>query len=158
MANTKTNAMRILAAKKIDYDMFTYSAEDGKIDGMSVAQKIGKNPEYVYKTLVTQGSDKQIYVFVIPIEREVDLKKAAKAANVKKLDMLPVKDIQKWTGYIRGGCSPVGMKKLYPTFFDEHAANIDCIVVSGGKIGIQIEVEVRELQEIVEAKFADVVK
>ncbi|WP_129731793.1 Cys-tRNA(Pro) deacylase [Ectobacillus funiculus] len=158
MAQGKTNAMRMLDAKKMMYNVMTYTNEDGQIDGVSVARKIGKDAKVVYKTLVTQGLTKSLYVFVIPVEAELDLKKAAKAAGEKKLEMLPVKDIQKWTGYIRGGCSPIGMKKLYPTFIDESAAGLSSIVVSGGKIGMQIELSVGDLQTVAEAVMHDVRK
>src|SRR6478752_841100 len=113
--------MRILDAKKMTYQMMMYDQEDGKIDGVSVAGKINREPREVYKTLVTQGKSNGIHVFVILVEEELDLKKAAKAAGEKKVDMVAVKDIQKLTGYIRGGCSPIGMKKMYPTFIDESA-------------------------------------
>lgn len=158
MAQGKTNAMRMLDAKKMTYNVMTYNNEDGQIDGVSVAKKIGKDARIVYKTLVTQGLTRSLYVFVIPVEAELDLKKAAKAAGEKKLEMLPVKDIQKWTGYIRGGCSPIGMKKLYPTFIDESAEEISSIVVSGGKIGMQIELSVEDLQTVAEAVMHDVRK
>ena len=158
MAQGKTNAMRMLDAKKMTYNVMTYNNDDGQIDGVSVAKKIGRDTRVVYKTLVTQGQTKSLYVFVIPVEAELDLKKAAKAAGEKKLEMLPVKDIQKWTGYIRGGCSPIGMKKLYPTFIDESAAELSSIVVSGGKIGLQIELSVEDLQTVAEAVMHDVRK
>ncbi len=158
MAQGKTNAMRILDAKKLTYNVMTYNNDDGQIDGVSVAKKLGKDARLVYKTLVTQGQTKSLYVFVIPVEAELDLKKAAKAAGEKKLEMLPVKDIQKWTGYIRGGCSPIGMKKLYPTFIDASAAELSSIVVSGGKIGMQIELSVEDLQTVAEAVMHDVRK
>ena len=158
MAQGKTNAMRILDAKKVIYDLITYDSLDGKIDGVSVAQKINKDPKYVYKTLVAQGNSKQNYVFIIPVEAELDLKKAAKAAGEKKIEMIPVKDIQKLTGYIRGGCSPVGMKKLYPTFIEEQAVELGKIVVSGGKIGIQIEISLKDLQEVIQARLVDIMK
>ncbi|MFC3886340.1 Cys-tRNA(Pro) deacylase [Bacillus songklensis] len=158
MAQTKTNAMRLLDGKKIQYNVITYDNKDGKIDGISVASKIGKDVSLVYKTLVTQGSSRNLYVFVIPVEAELDLKKAAKAAGEKKIEMIPVKDIQKWTGYIRGGCSPIGMKKAYPTFIDKTASELETIVVSGGKIGIQIELPVEELQKVTEAELQDVIK
>lgn len=150
--------MRMLDAKKMTYNVMTYNNDDGQIDGVSVAKKIGRDTRVVYKTLVTQGQTKSLYVFVIPVEAELDLKKAAKAAGEKKLEMLPVKDIQKWTGYIRGGCSPIGMKKLYPTFIDESAAEFSSIVVSGGKIGMQIELSVADLQTVAEAVMHDVRK
>jgi Cys-tRNA(Pro)/Cys-tRNA(Cys) deacylase len=158
MVQTKTNAIRILDAKKVSYEMLTYDNKDGKIDGISVAEKIGRDPKEVYKTLVTQSASKQIFVFVIPVGEELDLKKAAKAAGEKNLEMLPVKDIQKWTGYIRGGCSPIGMKKEYKTFLDESSLLLDSIVVSAGKIGIQIVVDPNSLVDVTTAKIIDVVK
>lgn len=158
MSQVKTNAMRILDAKKVTYEMLTYDNKDGKIDGVSVAEKVGKDPKEVYKTLVTQGASKNIYVFVIPVLGELDLKKAAKAAGEKKVEMIPVKDIQKWTGYIRGGCSPVGMKKEYKTFLDESCHQIDSIIVSGGKIGVQIVIKPDILLEITHAEVADLLK
>lgn len=158
MAIVKTNAMRILDAKKISYEMLTYDNRDGKIDGISVAEKIGRNHKEVYKTLVAQGGSKNIYVFVIPVEAELDLKKAAKVADEKKVEMIPVKDIQKWTGYIRGGCSPIGMKKEYRTFLDESCMQLDTIIVSAGKIGIQIVIEPAQLKEIAKAEIVDLLK
>jgi Cys-tRNA(Pro)/Cys-tRNA(Cys) deacylase len=158
MAQGKTNAMRILDAKKVEYETITYDSLDGKIDGVSVAGKINKDPEMVYKTLVAQGNSKQIYVFIIPVAEELDLKKAAKAAGEKKIDMVPVKDIQKLTGYIRGGCSPVGMKKQYPTFLDERASELETLIVSGGKIGMQLEISTGTLQTIIGAKLAEICK
>jgi Cys-tRNA(Pro)/Cys-tRNA(Cys) deacylase len=158
LALAKTNAMRILDAKKIQYDMLTYDNKDGKIDGVSVAEKIGKDSKEVYKTLVAQGASKNIYVYVIPVAEELDLKKAAKAAGEKKVEMLPVKDIQKWTGYIRGGCSPIGMKKEYKTFIDESCLEIQSIVVSAGKIGMQIVLAPATLMEVTNADITDVVK
>lgn len=158
MAQAKTNAMRILDGKRIAYEVMTYDNKDGKIDGISVAHKIGKEVSSVYKTLVTQGSRQSLYVFVIPVEAELDLKKAAKAAGEKKMEMVPVKDIQKWTGYIRGGCSPVGMKKLYPTFIDQSASSLETVVVSGGKIGLQVELSVEDLKEVTSAFMCDAIK
>jgi Cys-tRNA(Pro)/Cys-tRNA(Cys) deacylase len=158
VAQVKTNAIRILDSKKIPYEILTYENKDGKIDGVSVAEKIGRNPEEVYKTLVAQGASKNIYVFVIPVEDELDLKKAAKAADEKKIEMIPVKDIQKWTGYIRGGCSPVGMKKEYQTFIDESARAYANMVVSAGKIGVQMVVKPEDLHVVTKAKSMDLVK
>jgi Cys-tRNA(Pro)/Cys-tRNA(Cys) deacylase len=157
MANVKTNAMRILDQKKIDYSIITYESNDGKIDGVSVAQKIGRDPKFVYKTLVVQGNSKNIYVFIVPVKEELDLKKAANAAGEKKVEMIPVKDILKHTGYIRGGCSPIGMKKNYTTFIDSSALEIDNIVVSAGKIGIQIELEKSKLAQACNAEFKDLI-
>jgi Cys-tRNA(Pro)/Cys-tRNA(Cys) deacylase len=158
MKQSKTNAMRILDVKKVSYELMTYDNKDGKIDGVSVAHKISKDPAQVYKTLVTQGHSKGIFVFVIPVEKELDLKKAAKASGEKKVEMIPVKDILKWTGYIRGGCSPVGMKKAYPTFMDASAEQQNTIIVSGGRIGTQMELHVKDLQQVTGAVLADVVK
>ncbi|WP_019243289.1 MULTISPECIES: Cys-tRNA(Pro) deacylase [Bacillus] len=157
MAKGKTNAMRILDSAKIPYEMMSYEVKDGKIDGVSVANKIGRNPEIVYKTLVAQGTSKNVYVFVIPVEEELNLKKAASVAGEKKVEMVAVKDIQKLTGYIRGGCSPVGMSKKYPTFIQEDALGQETIIVSGGKIGMQIEIEAEQLAHILIAKFVDIV-
>ena len=158
MVISKTNAMRILDTGNIHYGMLAYDNKDGKIDGLSVAQKVDRNVEQVYKTLVTQGSSKGIYVFVIPVVEELDLKKAAKVAKEKKVDMIAVKDIQKWTGYIRGGCSPIGMKKLYPTFIDQHAEKLEKMIVSGGKIGIQIEINPHDLIQVIQGEFAFIIK
>lgn len=156
MKQAKTNAMRLLDKEGIGYDMLTYTADDGKIDGVSVAQKIGREESAVYKTLIAQGTSKGYYVFVIPVEKELDLKKAAKSVGEKKVDMIPVKDITAVSGYVRGGCSPVGMKKSYPTVIDESAKALDTIIVSGGKIGVQIELSCEDLARAVKAAFAEV--
>ncbi|WP_108670465.1 Cys-tRNA(Pro) deacylase [Peribacillus acanthi] len=158
MKKVKTNAMRILDKEKIDYKMMTYSTDDGKIDGVSVAQKIGRVEEVVYKTLVSQGSSKSYYVFIIPVEAELDMKKAAKAVGEKKVEMILVKDLLKVTGYIRGGCSPIGMKKLFPTFIDERAKTLDTIIVSGGNIGVQVEMKVEALVKVIKGEYADLTK
>jgi Cys-tRNA(Pro)/Cys-tRNA(Cys) deacylase len=158
MAQGKTNAMRILDAKKVNYQIHHYDNKDGKIDGIAVAGKINKDPVMVYKTLVAQATSKNIYVFVIPVGAELDLKKAAKAAAEKKLDLLPVKEIQAQTGYIRGGCSPVGMKKHYPTFIDSQSTRLETIIVSGGRIGVQVELAVESLQTIADATIIELVK
>lgn len=150
--------MRILDKEKIDYHMMSYSTDDGKIDGVSVAEKIGRAPGIVYKTLITQGASKAYYVFVIPVEDELDLKKAAKVVSEKKIEMIPVKEITKVSGYIRGGCSPVGMKKLFPTNIHEAAQSLETIIVSGGQIGLQIEIRPEDLAKSVQANFADIIK
>jgi len=155
---SKTNAMRMLDSKKIQYTTLNYDANDGKIDGVSVAGKINKNPEMVYKTLVSISPTKSIYVFVIPVEKELDLKLAAKSAGEKKIDLLPVKDLLSLTGYIRGGCSPVGMKKQYQTFVEESANNLEEIIISGGKIGIQLQLNVKDLIQTTRSKIAKVAK
>ena len=158
VTHSKTNAMRILDQKYIGFNMNTYDSKDGKIDGISVAEKIGKDPATVYKTLVCQGSSGNYYVFVIPVAEELDLKKAARAADEKKVEMIAVRDIQKVTGYIRGGCSPVGMKKEYRTFIDSSADFLENIIVSGGRIGTQIELKVEEFREAVKAEIHDLTK
>ncbi|SFB21324.1 Cys-tRNA(Pro) deacylase [Clostridium frigidicarnis] len=155
---SKTNAMRILDSENIIYNIITYENNDGKIDGISVSKKIGRDVNSVYKTLVTQGMSKEIYVFVIPVAEEIDFKKAAKAVGEKKIDMINVKDINKYTGYIRGGCSPVGMKKLYSTFINNTAKELEKIIVSGGKIGMQIELLPSDLIKVISARFEDVIK
>lgn len=155
MSQIKTNAMRILDQKKIEYNVITYDASDGKIDGVSVAEKVHKDPKFLYKTLVLQGHSKNIYIFVLPVKDEIDLKKAAKAAGEKNIEMISVKDILKFTGYIRGGCSPIGMKKNYKTFIDKSALNIDNITVSGGKIGVQMELLTAKLIETANAEVHD---
>lgn len=156
--HTKTNAMRILDSKKIPYEIYTYESNDGKIDGVSVAKKVGIDPKLVFKTLVAHSNTKEIFVLVIPVEEELDLKKAATVSGVKKVEMIPVKDIQKLTGYIRGGCSPIGMKKAYPTFIDEQANNLDSIVVSAGKIGMQVELKVDDLIVSTNGRIVDIIK
>ena len=154
----KTNAMRILDSKKISYEMLSYECEDGKIDGISVAHKIGVDEKNVFKTLVAQGTSKELYVFVIPVAEELDLKNAAKIAGEKKVEMIAVKDIMKYTGYIRGGCSPIGMKKNYKTFIHESAEDLDFIIFSAGKIGYQIKMNPKDLVSVVEGKFAFLIK
>ncbi|WP_062353652.1 Cys-tRNA(Pro) deacylase [Bacillus kwashiorkori] len=155
--SVKTNAMRILERQKIDYQVLTYSTVDGKIDGIAVANKINRPIETVYKTLVTHHLQ-DLYVFIIPVEEELDLKKAARVSGTKKLEMLPMKELQKWTGYIRGGCSPIGMKKLFPTYIDESAETLPLIVISAGKIGYQVEIQPQMLAKVVRAQFADIIR
>lgn len=156
MAKGKTNAMRILDGLHIPYTTHSYENQDGKIDGISVAEKIGVDKRQVFKTLVVQDGEKEPYVFIIPVQAELDLKKAAKAVQAKKVEMAPVKDIQKLTGYIRGGCSPIGMKKKYKTILDESAEVLPSIVVSGGKIGLQMELEVSNLIQATDAAVGNV--
>lgn len=154
----KTNAVRILEREGIDFMLIAYDISDDLIDGVSVAEKTGQAVETVYKTLVTKAADKSLYVFLIPVALELDLKKGAKAAGVKKLDMLPLKDLTKETGYIRGGCSPVGMKRDYLTIIDESAASLDKMVVSAGKPGLQMTLSPTDLVALTQAKFGDVCK
>lgn len=154
---SKTNAMRILDSLNIEYDYMTYEAEDGHIDGVSVAHKTGQNPEAVFKTLVAVGHSNELYVFCIPVEYELDLKKAAKASNEKNIEMLPLRELTKNTGYVRGGCSPLGMKKHYKTFIDESALLQDKILVSAGVIGTQIIIRPDDLITAAEAIYADLI-
>jgi Cys-tRNA(Pro)/Cys-tRNA(Cys) deacylase len=154
----KTNVMRLLEKEGTVFEIITYDNKDGKIDGVSVAAKIGRSPESVFKTLVTEGASGEHYVFVIPVTEELDLKKAAKAAGEKKMQMIHVKDILKLTGYIRGGCSPIGMKKHFKTFIDESAGLLDKIIVSGGMIGLQVELKPDELINVAECEMADLTK
>ncbi|MCC0636130.1 MULTISPECIES: Cys-tRNA(Pro) deacylase [unclassified Clostridioides] len=158
MIKVKTNAMRILDSNKIDYKVLSYEVKSEHVDGVEVAHDIGRDVNEVYKTLVTQGVSKSIYVYVIPVHENLDLKKAAKVAKEKSVDMIHVKDINKLTGYIRGGCSPVGMKKLYKTFVNESAKQLDTIIVSAGKIGYQIELSPLDLQKLIKVEFTDVIK
>lgn len=153
----KTNAMRILDSMGIEYDYIAYECEDGRIDGVSVAQKTGQNPETVFKTLVSIGHSRELCVFCIPVEYELDLKKAAKASNEKNIELLPLKELTKNTGYIRGGCSPIGMKKHYKTFIDETASLNDKILVSAGCIGVQLVINPDDLLKASEASYEDLI-
>lgn len=153
----KTNAMRMLDHAKIPYQLNTYDCEEF-IDGITVADQLGQDYETSFKTLVTQGKSKQYYVFAIPVHRELDMKKAAKAVGEKSLEMLPVKDINRVTGYIRGGCTPIGMKKMFPTVIQESAMEHEKIAVSGGRQGTQIVLAPQDLAQVTKGKFADVIK
>lgn len=160
MAETKTNAMRILDRAKIKYEMHTYPHIEGEaVDGMNVAKLTGQDPVKVYKTLVTRGASnlsKNFYVFVIPVAKELDLKKAAKAVGEKSVEMIHVKEINGITGYIRGGCSPVGMKKQFKTTFHEDVNALDTVVFSGGKIGLQIEAAPADIIKLINGQTADI--
>lgn len=152
----KTNVMRLLDAMKIKYGEYTYSP-DKALSGAEVAQTLGQNPEKVFKTLVTTGKTGAHYVFMIPVECELDLKKAAKAAGEKSIEMLKSKDLLALTGYIHGGCSPIGMKKYFKTFVHSSAENFDTIIFSGGKIGFQVELAPDDLKKAVRISVADIV-
>ncbi|MBC5687831.1 Cys-tRNA(Pro) deacylase [Mediterraneibacter sp. NSJ-55] len=153
----KTNAMRILDRNKISYEYQTYDCAVF-IDGITAADKAGLPRAYVYKTLVTTGKSGEYYVFVIPIEAELDLKKAARTVKEKALEMLPVKQLPAVTGYIRGGCTAIGMKKQYSTVIDTTAQKLEFLYVSGGKPGMQIKLRPVDLKETVGAQYADVIK
>ena len=154
----KTNVMRILEQKGIAYTPHTYEHEEGvAVDGVTVARQLGQDPECVFKTLVARGASKAIYVFVIPVADSLDLKKAARAVGEKSIEMVQVKEINALTGYVRGGCSPVGMKKEYTTTFHETAEIVDTIMVSAGKIGCQVELAPADLIGLVGGQLADIV-
>lgn len=158
MNNLKTNAMRILDKAGISYNTYTYETKDGLVDGISVAAKLGKPVEHVYKTLVTQGTSREYYVFVIPVAEELDLKAAARAVNEKAVEMIKVTDIIRVTGYIRGGCSPIGMKKDYKTVLDSSCKELDTFIISAGKIGHQIELSPADLIRLINCKLESITK
>jgi Cys-tRNA(Pro)/Cys-tRNA(Cys) deacylase len=153
----KTNVMRILEQRKIPYAPHEYAHGDEAVDGVTVARMLGQDERSVFKTLVTKGAGGGYFVFVVPVAETLDLKKAAKAAGEKSVAMLHVSDINAVTGYIRGGCSPIGMKKQFPTVFDESCLSQKTIMVSAGKIGYQIEAEPRKLMELVRGTAADII-
>ena len=152
----KTNAMRMLEAAKIPFELLEYPVDESDLSGESAARKTGKDPSQIFKTLVFSGEKNGFGVCCIPTCEELDLKKVAKAFGEKKVEMLHVKDLLKTTGYIRGGCSPIGMKKAYPTVIDETAVLFDKIYVSAGVRGAMLGVEPNELADFVKAKFEDV--
>ena len=156
MEKVKTNAMRILDKAGIKYNTYTYDHSDGLIDGVTVANKIGKPVEQVYKTLVAQGNSREYFVFVIPVAEELDMKSAARAVNEKAVELIKVADINKVTGYVRGGCSPIGMKKEYETVLDSSCENLDTIIVSAGKIGHQIELAPEDLANLIHCRIESV--
>ena len=157
MSAGKTNALRLLEAAGIAYNPCEYPTGDGKIDAVSVAEKLGAEPERVFKTLVTESPDREHFVFIIPGNAELDLKKAARAAGKKSIEMLRVKELLPLTGYVHGGCSPVGMKKLFPTWIDESAILYDRIFVSGGRVGLNLEIDPEALAAFLPAEFADLI-
>lgn len=157
MAQPKTNAMRMLEKEKMAYTFHEYPHDDGAIDGLAVAGKLGQDPARVFKTLVTQGASRAFYVFVIPVAAELDLKKAARAVGEKSVAMLHVADLLKTTGYIRGGCSPVGMKKRFVTVVDASAENWPTIMVSAGRIGAQVELRPADLLAVTGAVWGELV-
>lgn len=152
----KTNAMRILDRNKISYRVNYYDCDEF-IDGVHIADQLGQSYEMTFKTLVMMGKSKQYYVFALPIAEEVDLKKAAKAVGEKNLEMVHVKDINQVTGYIRGGCTPIGMKKDYPTVIHESAKELPEIIISGGKLGVQIFLAPEDLLKVTSGRYADII-
>lgn len=157
MAEQKTNVMRILEQNKIPYRAHEYPHGKEAVDGLTVASLLGEDPKQVFKTLVTHGSGRNYYVFVLPVGAELNLKKAAKAVGEKSIEMIHVKEIMPLTGYVRGGCSPVGMKKAFPTVFHESVLNLPSVIVSAGKIGFQIETSPADLLALTGAKTADII-
>lgn len=154
----KTNAVRLCDSKGVSYSLFEYDAEDGALDGISVAQKIGKPCEMVFKTLVTQGHSGQVYVFLVPVAESLALKKAAKAVGEKSIELIPMKDLLKTTGYVKGGCSPIGMKKVFKTCIDETIILLVDLVFSAGRIGLQLMMPVEELGKVLNYQTADLLE
>lgn len=152
----KTNVMRILDQKKIPYQSHCYT-DTAAVNGLEVAEVLGQNPAQVFKTLVTESGKGGHYVFVIPVGEELDLKKAAKAVGEKSIHMLKSKDLLPLTGYIHGGCSPIGMKKYFPTVIHESAASLETMIFSAGKIGYQVETAPDALAKVIRYRYADVV-
>lgn len=157
MAEQKTNVMRILEQKKIKYIPHEYPHGDEAVDGVTVAESLGQDPDKVFKTLVARGVSKKIYVFDIPVAEELDLKKAARAVGEKSIAMIHVKEITELTGYVRGGCSPIGMKKQYPTVIHNSCEALDTMTVSAGKIGYQVELAPGELLKLIRGTTADLI-
>ncbi len=154
--NEKTNVVRIFERNKIEFDFHTYSST-GAISGIEVAKAIGKDESRVFKTLVTKGKSSKFFVFVVPVAKELDLKKAATTVGEKSIEMLKQKDLLPTTGYVHGGCSPVGMKKFFETTFHSTALDCETIVFSAGKIGYQVELPLSELEKVIKFKTADIV-
>ena len=152
----KTNAMRLLDSAGLDYEMASYDYDESDLSGVHAAAELGVSPEIVFKTLVTRGDGNAFFVFVIPVAESLDLKKAAKASGNKKIEMIHVKEILDITGYIRGGCSPIGMKKPFPTYIDETAQLYEKIYFSAGKRGVQIILEPEKLASVTGGIFADI--
>ena len=151
----KTNVMRILDQKKVKYNSYNY-LKTGAISGMEVAKALDENPNLTFKTLVTVSKTNNHYVFLVPVNKELDLKKAAKAVNEKNIEMVKSKELLSLTGYIHGGCSPVGMKKSFKTVIDSSARNYDKIIFSGGKIGYQVETTLDELKKVINFDLKDI--
>jgi Cys-tRNA(Pro)/Cys-tRNA(Cys) deacylase len=154
---TKTNAMRILDRQKIPYKLNQYQCDEF-IDGVHIADKLGQSYDISFKTIVTIGKSNSYYVFALPVDKEIDLKKAARIVGEKNLELLPVKDINKVTGYIRGGCTPIGMKKQFPTVIHESARELDEMIVSGGRLGEQIMLAPGDLIKATGGVYGDIIK
>jgi Cys-tRNA(Pro)/Cys-tRNA(Cys) deacylase len=155
-SDDKTNVMRLLSQKNIDYKIHTYNDTDA-ISGVEVATVLGQNPDAVFKTLVTVGKSNNHYVFLVPVAKELDLKKAAKCVGEKKIEMIKSKELLGLTGYIHGGCSPIGMKKFFKTTIDISASHYSTICFSGGKIGYQVELKLEDLKNVIPFELYDIV-
>ena len=154
-AQTKTNAIRLLENSALNFTVHEYDVSDGEIDAQSIARKLGVSGDQVFKTLVAESPEREHFVFIVPAVGTLNLKKAARTAGVKSIAMIKQKELLPLTGYIHGGCSPIGMKKLFPTFVDETAILFEKIFVSGGKVGLNIEIAPEDLAGFVPAEFAD---
>lgn len=155
---SKTNALRLAESAGLNFEAFEYDISDGRIDANSIAEKLGRSQEEVFKTLVAEAPGHEYFVFIVPAAGELDLKKAARACERKSIELIPLKKLLPLTGYVHGGCSPLGMKKLFPTFIDETAQLFDRIWVSGGRVGLNMSVAPEALAQVVNAKFADIAK
>ncbi len=153
--NDKTNVMRVLDQKKIEYKSYNY-LNTGAVSGLEVAQALGENPDMVFKTLVTVGKSKTNYVFVVPVDKELNLKKAAHSVGEKSIEMIKQKELLPLTGYVHGGCSPIGMKKQFVTTIDQSAEQFESIIFSAGKIGYQVEVSLEDLGKVIRFQLADI--
>jgi len=157
----KTNVMRVLDQKKADYVSHCYldlCKDEVTTNGVEIAELLKQDPAQVFKTLVTEGKSKQYYVFMVPVAEELDLKKAAAAVGEKSIEMIPQKELLPLTGYVHGGCSPIGMKKFFPTTVHESAKDFEKIVFSGGKVGYQVEMSAATLEKVIRLKYADIIK
>ena len=157
-APAKTNALRLAESGNLAYEAFECDVSDGLIDAKSIAAKLGRSEDEIFKTLVAETPGHEHFVFIVPAAGELDLKKAAKAAQRKSIELIPLKELLPLTGYVHGGCSPLGMKKLFPTYLDETAQLFDRIWVSGGRVGLNIAVEPDELLQLINGEFADIAK
>lgn len=153
--NDKTNVMRVLDQKKIEYKSYNY-LNTGAVSGLEVVQALGENPDMVFKTLVTVGKSKTNYVFVVPVDKELNLKKAAHSVGEKSIEMIKQKELLPLTGYVHGGCSPIGMKKQFVTTIDQSAEQFESIIFSAGKIGYQVEVSLEDLGKVIRFQLADI--
>jgi Cys-tRNA(Pro)/Cys-tRNA(Cys) deacylase len=158
MKHKKTNAMRILEKANLDYEINKYEVTNKHMDGATVAQIVGVDVKFVYKTLVLENAQHECFVFVIPVEKTLNMKQAAHTAQQKKLTLLPLERLKQVTGYVRGGCSPIGMKKQFPTYIDESALQLEDVYVSGGERGMQIKINSQDLIHIAEAATANIIE